>query len=438
MSCGPMLGDRRTGVRGPRRRTLRSSTFRYTCSVNARTLTVTDLFCGAGGLSLGLREAGFEPIRAVDCWAPAVETYRANLGDHVSSESIDDSTLFEDSDVIAGGPPCQGFSSAGRREEDDERNSLVRVYANLIARHRPRAFIFENVEGFLTTGRGRFVLDLLEPLVEAGYQIHLRKINAANFGVPQHRKRVLALGGLGWNPGFPEPTHRAFGTPGAHLAASRRPPTPTLADALAGLPPAFSSPPGSPSDHFFRPLEGEDLARAKLLGPGQSMRDLPEHLWHDSYRRRAFRRVMDGMPTEKRGGAPAGVRRLLADEPSKAITGGSLRDFLHPTEDRSLTVREAARIQTYPDTFTFTGGQADRIQLIGNSVPPGLAKAIGEHLRRAMSNAQPDERAKGRLLSFVPTLSEGKSPALQETCEAVERRFGTNGVLTVEEGALWR
>jgi DNA (cytosine-5)-methyltransferase 1 len=168
------------------------------------------------------------------------------------------------------------------------------------------------------------------------------------------------------------------------------------------------------------------------------MRDLPEHLWHDSYRRRAFRRVMDGMPTEKRGSAPAGVRRLLADEPSKAITGGSLRDFLHPTEDRSLTVREAARVQTYPDTFTFTGGQADRIQLIGNSVPPRLAKAIGEHLRRAMSIAQPDERAKGRLLSFVPTLSAGESPALQETCEAVERRFGTNGVLAVEEGALWR
>ena len=406
--------------------------------MNARRLTVTDLFCGSGGLSLGLREAGFEPVRAVDCWAPAVDTYRANLGDHVSSESIDDTTDFPDTDVIAGGPPCQGFSSAGRREADDERNSLVMVYANLIARHRPRAFIFENVEGFLTSGRGRFVLDLLEPLVEAGYQIHLRKVNAANFGVPQHRKRVLAIGGLGWNPGFPEPTHRAFGAPGAHLAATRRPPAPTLADAIAGLPLATTAPRGDLLDHYTRPLEGEELERAKLLAEGQSMRDLPERLWHESYRRRAFRRVMDGMPCDKRGGAPAGVRRLIGSEPSKAITGGSLRDFLHPTENRPLTVREAARIQTYPDSFAFTGRQADRIQLIGNSVPPRLGKAIGEHLIGAMRAAKVPSHPEGRLLSFTPTLSEGKSPILQEVCELVERRFAINGALPMEEGAVWR
>lgn len=406
--------------------------------MKAKTLTITDLFCGAGGLSLGLREAGFEPVRAVDCWAPAVDTYRANLGDHVSSESIDDSTVFPYTDVIAGGPPCQGFSSAGRREADDKRNSLVRVYADLIARHRPRAFIFENVEGFLTAGRGRFVLDLLGPLVEAGFQIHLRKINAANFGVPQHRKRVLAIGGLGWDPGFPEPTHRAFGAPGSQLTASRRPPAPTLAEAIAGLPPASTEPPGDPFEHYSRPLEGVDKERAELLSAGQSMRDLPERLWHESYRRRAYRRVMDGTPREKRGGAPAGVRRLVGSEPSKAITGGSLRDFLHPTEDRTLTVREAARIQTYPDTFTFAGGEADRIQLIGNSVPPRLAKAIGMHLLRALRAATVPERAEGRLLSFIPTLSEGRSPILQEVCELVERRFAINGVLPLEEGALWR
>jgi len=405
--------------------------------VNARQLTVADLFCGSGGLSLGLREAGFEPVLAVDCWTPAVDTYRANLGDHVSSESIDDSTAFPDTDVIAGGPPCQGFSSAGRREADDERNSLVKVYANLIARHRPRAFIFENVEGFLTTGRGQFVLDLLEPLVEAGYQIHLRKVNAANFGVPQHRKRVVAIGGLGWNPGFPGPTHRAFGAPGAHLTATRHPPTPTLADAIASLPPAAPQPPGDPLDHYARPLEGEDLERAKRLGEGQSMRNLPEHLWHESFRRRAFRRVMDGTPCDERGGAPAGVRRLIGAEPSKAITGGSLRDFLHPTENRPLTVREAARIQTYPDTFTFRGSQADRIQLIGNSVPPRLGRAIGAHLIGAMRSAKVPAHPEGRLLSFIPTLSDGKSPILQEVCEIVERRFGINGALPLAEGALW-
>lgn len=411
---------------------------RYYKCVNTRTFTFTDLFCGSGGLSLGLRDAGFDPVCAIDDWAPAVDTYRANLGDHVFSDSIDSSTSLPETDVIVGGPPCQGFSSAGRRAADDDRNSLIKVYANLIVRHRPRAFIFENVEGFLTAGQGRFVLDLLEPLVESGYQIHLRKVNAANFGVPQHRKRVVAVGGLGWNPGFPDPTHRAFGAPGAHLTASRQPPTPTLADALAGLPPAVLHPPGNPRDHYARPLEGEDLERAKLLGEGQSMRDLPEHLWHESFRRRAFRRVMDGTPCDERGGAPAGVRRLIGAEPSKAITGGSLRDFLHPTENRPLTVREAARIQTYPDTFTFTGGQADRIQLIGNSVPPRLGRAIGEHLIGAMRSTNVPSHPEGSLLSFIPTLSDGKSPVLQEVCGIVERRFRINGVLPLAEGALWR
>src|SRR5262249_1410791 len=138
--------------------------------------------------------------------------------------------------VIVGGPPCQGFSSAGLRRPDDERNSLVRVFSRLVARAKPLAFMFENVEGFLTGSRGDFVVDLLEPLLSAGYRIHLRKVNAANFGIPQHRKRVVAIGGLGWDPTFPEPTHTAYGAPGAHLAAKRLPRGPSLADALKGLP----------------------------------------------------------------------------------------------------------------------------------------------------------------------------------------------------------
>lgn len=401
------------------------------------TLTVADLFCGGGGLSLGLRDAGLSPTCAVDCWAPAVATYRTNLGNHVLAEAVDERTALPDVDVIAGGPPCQGFSSAGRRVADDKRNSLVRAFATVIARHRPRAFIFENVEGFLTTGRGKFVLDLLEPLVAAGYQIHLRKINAANFGVPQHRKRVIAIGGLGWDPGFPEPTHRAFGAPGAHLTATKRPPALTLGSAITGLPQASSKPPGDPMDHYYRPLEGADLERAKLLREGQSMSDLPEELWHESYRRRAYRRVMDGTPCEKRGGAPAGVRRLVDTEPSKAITGGFARDFLHPRENRSLTIREAARIQTFPDTFVFAGTQSERIQLVGNSVPPRLGKVIGEHLIKAWKNATVSAQLEGQLLSFIPTNSDGMSPILHQVCEVVERRFQFDGALTTKQGTLW-
>jgi DNA (cytosine-5)-methyltransferase 1 len=152
------------------------------------------------------------------------------------------------------------------------------------------------------------------------------------------------------------------------------------------------------------------------------MLDLPEELWHESYRKRAFRRVMDGTPTERRGGAPAGLRRLSADEPSKAITGGALRDFVHPTENRPLTIRECARLQTFPDDFLFFGTQSEKIQMIGNAVPIRLAQRIAETLKDELKTAEPIHN-RGALLSFVPTLSDGMSPILQNVCDKVKLRF---------------
>lgn len=401
-----------------------------------RRIKLVDLFCGAGGLSLGLQQAGMRTIYAADFWTAAVATYRQNLGNHVHELALDESTSLPEADVYAGGPPCQGFSSAGRRVANDERNSLVRVFANLVATHRPRAFVFENVEGFLTTDRGRFVVDLLEPLVEAGYCIHLRKVNAANYGVPQHRKRVIAIGALGWDPGFPDPTHRAYGAPGSHLCARMKSPAPTIREAISDLPAPATEPPGDPHDHYYRPLDGEDLERARYLQPGQRMRDLPERLQHQSYRKRAFRRVCDGMPTDKRGGAPAGIRRLVPDEPSKAITGAALRDFIHYDEHRPLTLRECARIQTFPDEFIYTGTTADRAQQIGNSVPVKLASVIGRHLLDGLL-ATTETGLCGQLLSFVPTASEGMSPSLQEVCNLVARRFSTRRYAQ-QELMLWQ
>jgi DNA (cytosine-5)-methyltransferase 1 len=131
---------------------------------------------------------------------------------------------------------------------------------------------------------------------------------------------------------------------------------------------------------------------------------------------------MDGIPTERRGGAPAGLRRLSADEPAKAITSGALRDFVHPTEDRPLTLRECARLQTFPDDFVFVGTPGDKIQMIGNAVPVRLAQRIAETLGADLRMAKPTSQG-GALLSFVPTLSEGMSPILQEVCEKIKQRF---------------
>lgn len=396
-----------------------------------------DLFCGAGGLSRGFVDAGFRCTLALDHNEAAVETHRLNFDSPVDNVDVTALSDFPRVAVVVGGPPCQGFSSAGTRAVGDDRNTLVGWFAQTIARIRPAAFVFENVEGFLTAEDGFHVFELLEPLVAAGYCIHVRKVNAANYGVPQHRKRVLAIGGLGWSPALPEPTHSAFGAPGAHLAARHLPHTPTLSEALNGLPEPTSESPGVPEDHYAARLGGIDLERAIRLTPGQTMRDLPPALQHESFRRRAFRRVMDGTPSDRRGGAPAGLRRLRPDEPCKAITGAARNELLHPTADRFLTLRECARIQTFDDDFSFAGSPAERQQLIGNAVPPRLARVLGETLMQQLEQVRPIT-CEGRLLSFVPTLSMGMSPALESITERVRRRFGLVHSSNEEQMPLWR
>lgn len=401
----------------------------------ARESTVIDLFAGAGGLSLGFQLAGFEIVASYDSWQAAVDTYQANFKEPAHLASIRRDLDLPEAAVIIGGPPCQGFSSAGMRRSSDERNTLVGEYAHLIARRRPTAFVFENVEGFLTGASGHWLFELLDPLIEGGYRIHVRKVNAANYGVPQHRKRVICIGGLGWDPSFPEATHAAFGAPGACRGVGRGlPKSPTLNEALRELPAPSDDTCSQILDHVPFGLRDDDLKRAELLKPGQRMRDLPEELWHQSYRRRAFRRVMDGTPTERRGGAPSGIRRLRADEPSKAITGGALNEFIHPTENRPLTIRECATLQTFPMEFRFVGTRSEKVQLIGNAVPPRLARVVAESLLADLSEDNP-RFGSGALLSFKPTLSSGMSPALAEvTCRVRDRYAPVNEAQTF----LWR
>ena len=398
-------------------------------------LTVLDLFCGAGGLSLGFKNANFKTICAIDHNRAALDTYSKNIGDHAKARDLHGDTDLPEASVIIGGPPCQGFSSAGMRRNGDKRNSLVACFAETVARLRPRAFLFENVEGFLTAENGERVVDLLEPLLGAGYRIHLQKVNAANYGVPQHRKRVIAIGGRGWEPTFPEPTHTAFGAPGALLASKHLPLAPTVIESIGDLPSATTVPPGNVPGHWFRPLDGADLERAEAMAAGMTMRDIPENLHHPSYRRRAFRRVMDGTPTERRGGAPAGLRRLRPDEPSKSITGGARSEFLHPVEHRGLTIRECARLQTFPDSFEFCGTPTEQDQLIGNAVPPKLAFVFASSLKDDLMKRGSDSKEEGALLSFVLTRSDGASPALRHVSELVNKTF--ERYVTAEELSLW-
>lgn len=390
-----------------------------------------DLFSGAGGLAVGLSAAGCEVALGSDNWAPAANTYRCNFPDHTFLE-VDALNLGEDDIkasgvtdglwVMAGGPPCQGFSSAGARRNGDERNTLVGRYAELAATTLPDVVLFENVEGFLTAEGGRYVVDLLDPLIEAGYRVSLRKVNVANFGVPQLRKRVVGIAALHRDPIDLEFTHRAFGAPGTSLVGRGLPETETVAQALGGLAEPTTERSGTPTWHWARKLGETEAARISHLEPGQTMRDLPEELWHPSYLRRANRRVADGMATERRGGAPAGLRRLRPDEPSKAITGAAFREFVHPFADRPLTLREAARLQTFADDFEFIGSVSDVSTMIGNAIPPRFAQALASAaIETAVTTS--DEGGRGALVRFEPTVSTGMSPALARVTELVTNRY---------------
>lgn len=400
-----------------------------------------DLFSGAGGLAEGLAEAGCSVALGSDHWEPAAKTYTANFPGHpflqcdvrdLSAVDVKGTGVTDGPWMLAGGPPCQGFSSAGARRGGDPRNTLVGKFAELAAELLPEVVLFENVEGFLTSEGGRYVIGLLDPLIEAGYRVSLRKLNVANFGVPQLRKRVVGIAALHRDPTELEFTHRAFGAPGTSLVGRGLPPAPTVREALDGLPAATEDQSHEPTWHLKRMSSPTELERIAHLRPGQTMRDLPEHLRHPSYQRRANRRVSDGMPTERRGGAPAGLRRLLPDEPSKAITGAATREFIHPSEDRALTLREAARLQTFRDHFDFVGTTSDVATLIGNAIPPRFAGALARAgLQTALKTR--DSGRPGALVRFEPTPSGGMSPALAEVTQLVQSRYQSGGHVCDED-----
>lgn len=406
---------------------------------------IVSLFSGAGGFSLGFRDAGLQPSFAADINGDACATYELNLGlraHNLDLGSEDDGELnrllspFRDCMAVIGGPPCQGFSTAGNRSGNDPRNQLVFRYLDVVDLLRPRWFLFENVEGILTSGAGKSLRDLAVCFIERGYTIRIEKINFAAFGLPQSRKRVLIMGNrIGFRFHFPAVTN-SFRA-GKHKSETLLPFGPSFSDAVADLPPpgeseaalvlesrpvsAFAASMRSSSTavtHHYATPSASERARYALLQPGHTMKDLPEDIWHPSYRARAFRRVADGMPAEKRGGAPAGIRRLMADDAAPTITSAAIREFVHPTEDRALTLREAARLQSFPDDFSFVGPRSSIATQIGNAVPPLAAAVFAEHLQKldgvaGSGRAVPSTTA--GLLGYRLTDSVGRSPALQST-----------------------
>jgi len=400
------------------------------------------LFAGAGGCSLGFKRAGFDIVYASDINEQAVSSYKINFPDTLCEQKdiadIDFHNLqrrlgLADGaiDIVIGGPPCQGFSSAGAQFWDDPRNLMLEHYIRALDILKPKWFLMENVEGLLTTGKGTYIYEISKAFIEIGYRIRIDKIYAHEYGVPQRRKRVFIVGNrIGVNYDLPKVVAYATG-------AIFRKSDFTVMDAINGLPLAYPNPDEKkPYDshpltdwetlirgntknvtlHYSPNLSDIQLARIRSLKEGQTMKHLPAYLQHESFERRSKRRVMDGTPTEKRGGSPSGMKRLVGEEPSLTITGASTREFIHPRENRPLTIRECARLQTFPDNFLFCGSQSQIIQQIGNAIPPILAECFALHIKKSYGLAgTKQEYNKGGLMGFSLTKAQAMSPALKHT-----------------------
>ena len=318
-------------------------------------------FSGGGGLDLGLSLAGFNIKYASDEEKAYCKTIEANFPNcfvdiqdirKTTAESIHEIIGKAPIELLAGGSPCQAFSILGKRESfNDSRGQLVFEFIRLVEELRPRAFVFENVPGILTLNKGRDWALLLSYFEATGYSLHEKVLNAADFGVPQIRKRLFVVG-------FREAVKFEFPTP-THRNPAR---SPSLLE--YGLPewiPAKFALEGVEglSNHDIRPHGDRVQNRYKLVPPGS--RDPVDH-----------------------------TTRIHPDKPSGTVLVGSKagggRPHIHPNLPRHISPREAARLQSFPDWYIFQGTQTAQYRQIGNAVPPLLACAIGLEIRRALNS----------------------------------------------------
>lgn len=371
------------------------------------TLLAADLFAGAGGMSLGLEHAGMKVVLGADHDSEALETHRHYFGGLALDWDLGDPTVVEEVgrllrvariDVLAGGPPCQPFSKAGRsgmrhlvregaREAHDKRRDLWRSYLEIVRLSMPRAVIMENVPD-MALDREMFILrSMVLTLEQLGYSVQERVVDTWRYGVPQFRQRLILValrGGAEFT--WPAETPRKV----------------TLGNAISDLPRVEGGwrPKGGADgaigydgpqtsfqremrrdvttedrnkvfDHITRPVRPDDLAAFELLDTKTKYSDLPEEL----------KRYRDDIFDDK-------YKRLDANDLSRTITAHIAKDgywYIHPEQNRTLTVREAARLQTFPDNFRFAGSPTAAFRQIGNAVPPRLGRAIGAAVKETLA-----------------------------------------------------
>ena len=412
-------------------------------NVGRRTkLTCADLFAGAGGLSVGFHLSGFDSLFFNEIDPQAAQTFRSNFPkaapfvgpiEQLSARHIcDESRLDGNSiDVVLGGPPCQGFSiNAPVRSGTDPRNHLFRHYVRLVLEGlRPKFIVMENVPGLVSLDGGRTLRDVCLSFEKAGYRVVFKILNAAHYGVPQERWRLVFLGTRlpGIELSLPAPMHHSNQRPNftggreftfRHAIGKQDqiglfddpllPPT-TVSEAIGDLPPIesgggtpvmkYTRTPQGPFQSLLREGSSElynhqsadlapiNLQRLRYVKPGGSWRDIP----HDLLPR--------GLQRARRSDHTRRYGRL--DPISLSCTILTKCDphwgtFFHYNQDRVISVREAARLQSFPDWFHFTGSVSDQYRQVGNAVPPLLALALAEHIKNLLRKAKspPSEGAK--------------------------------------------
>ena len=353
-----------------------------------------DLFAGVGGLSLGFENCGFDVVLANEYDESIAAAYKANhkgtrmiVGDITSLDLEKTFGPYKGQiDVVIGGPPCQGFSQKGQRKTiHDERNFLFKYYVRVVELVKPRYFVMENVPNLLTAEKGYFRKEIEELFNSMGYQLKMGILNASDYGVPQNRRRAVIIGKRGGAaPNLPKPRNI----------------TVTIWDAISDLAYLNSGEGaeeqeyrGKPRSEYQKKLRGGSailrnhvatrhsslaLERLAMIPPNAGKEVLPEeHL---------TRSIYSGTWT-----------RMRKDEISVTITTRfdtpSSGKFTHPFLDRAITVREAARIQSFPDSFRFVGSKGSQMKQVGNAVPPLLAGAIAEVVMNDLKEGVDSEQA---------------------------------------------
>jgi DNA (cytosine-5)-methyltransferase 1 len=346
-----------------------------------------DFFCGIGGLTIGMERAGVDTVGGIDHWELAARTFEHNLGLPCLVSDLKETTVEEieeffevsrkDVDMIVGGPPCQGFSTVGKRNIDDPRNRLWHHYRDLVDEIRPAYVVIENVEGMIVDNGGQVRDNVIRAFNEIGYHMKADILRSANYGVPQYRKRAIFLGWLDGlvEPHHPEPSH----TESQYVSVE---------EAIFDLPELG---PGEKKEEYDQQPQSEYQKQRR-----KDVEVLHNHeaANHTARLVKIISHVSDGgnrqeIPDEyqPRSGYHNSYSRLASWKPAVAVTSNmrkpSSARCTHPKQDRGLTVREGLRLQTFDDDFVVLGRRTKQYDQVGNAVPPFLAEAIGGEIVKA-------------------------------------------------------